>query len=137
MQLKRDTDYALRILFCIGENRAADPKAEKGLGVPALHTQTDVPRISLKRLCDRLVEKKILLSQKTAGGESRYFPGRDLSQLSLLEVIRAVEGSAPLFAVFDKKSRFYVQNAQQIEALQAAAEEPLSQWTLGDFFTNP
>lgn len=57
MQLKRDTDYALRILLCV-----AKENSQNGEGMTAieLSKSVSVPAAITARLCRKLAEAKLL-----------------------------------------------------------------------------
>lgn len=132
MQLKRDTDYALRILFHIGEQCAGKNEASEGLSLLDISSRTGVPRISALRICGYFAAENILLAAKTKSNETRYFPGPLLYRQSLLNIIRVTESSADLFAVFERGSRLYKMRGPRLQAAQAEIERTLSAITVGD-----
>ena len=63
MQLKRDTDYAVRILYCLNQNYATDNSGEKkGVTLSEIAMQTGTPKLVAGRVCDSLKEKGIIFS---------------------------------------------------------------------------
>ena len=51
MQLKRDTDYAVRILYCLNQNHVAgDSAARKGLALSDIAMQTGTPKVVAGRI---------------------------------------------------------------------------------------
>ena len=55
MQLKRDTDFALRILFCLKQNHdKKDAEGPEGLTLTEIAKQTGVPKLAAGRICDCL-----------------------------------------------------------------------------------
>ena len=135
MQLKRDTDYALRILFHIGEQCSAKEEVPSGLSLLDISSRTGIPRISAQRICGYFVASKALLSARTKDNETRYYPGPRFYRQSLLSIIETIERSADLFAVFEKNSHFYKLRGQRLQAAQQAVEQTLDDITLEDLLT--
>ncbi len=134
MQLKRDTDYALRILLCMGEQSLDGDAPAAGLTLPELSARAGVPKISANRICGYL-ECKNILSKRRENGELLYFPGEALTRQTLLDVLSATEGGAHLFAVFDRKTELYRTYGAQLEAVQKAIEDVLSGVSLADLLS--
>ena len=133
MQLKRDTDYALRILFYIGGQQSGTDAASNGFSSSDISTQTGVPRMSVDRICGYLGEKRIIAAKTAENGEYLYYPGPGFGRKSLLEVVRAAEGGADIFAVFDRKSPFYRAHGARLREIQAGLDKLLSDISLKDF----
>ncbi len=101
MQLKRDTDYALRLM--LGVAKYAD---ENGILLVELCRHASVPQTIASRLCSKLVKTGFLRENK-AGSQSLYFAGDDIRNKTLLDVVQAIEGTADMFAVFDHSTELY------------------------------
>lgn len=136
MQMKRDTEYALRILYAVAGGPA--PKEEPFRGGATLNdisALSGVPRIGIDRICGQLEAAGLIQSRSEEGGEVLYAPAPDLMQKSLLDITRATEQGMSLFAVFDKGSDFFFRNEARILRLQDRAETLLNDEKLGDYFS--
>ena len=133
MQLKRDTDVAIRILYCLNQNRESQSAGEtNGLTLAALAAQTGVPKTVVGRICEYLYrDGMIRLSPEMENGEKTYFAGEELLSVSLLKVVTAVEGTVQLFAVFDQTSAAYKRGQTQIKTVQEKVERVLSETRMG------
>lgn len=136
MQLKRDTDFAIRILFCLNLNHAADhPAIRKGVTISEIAVQTGTPKLVAGRVCESLKEKgMIYLIDEPFATEKAYYSTEELLNYSLLDVIEAVEGTGEIFAVFDKRSEAYKKCEEQILKIQKKTERLLAKATLGSLF---
>ena len=101
MQLKRDTDYALRILCCCVKE--TNPR---GISLKQLCQEAVVPRTIAARLC-RALTKEDILTENILNNHFFYAFNRKASDKSLYDIIRITEGSAGLFEVFDHSTQFY------------------------------
>lgn len=84
MQLKTTTDYAIRAVVCLaanGSSMCSTDIAEK-MGIPPKY---------LINICVTLREAGIIASRK--GAEGGYYLAKDPRELSLLDVIRAMEST--------------------------------------------
>lgn len=104
MQLKRDTDYALRILLCAAKQ---DPENKFGMTVPEFSKNTSVPVTIASRLCRNLADAKFLNVTDPSDGCVRYMLRQSAFKKTLLNVICAVEDHGDLFAVFDRATELY------------------------------
>lgn len=104
MQLKRDTDYALRILLCV-----AKENSQNGEGMTAieLSKSVSVPAAITARLCRKLAEAKLLRAADLVNGGVRYSLRQGALKKTVLDVICAVEDQKNLFAVFDRSTELY------------------------------
>jgi len=93
MQLKRDTEYALRVLFCVGR-QTPEGGAARGLTLGEISAAAGVPRVSADRICAALERAALLESRRGAAGEQVYAPGQDFARRSLLDVMRVTEHGA-------------------------------------------
>lgn len=130
MQLKRDTEYALRILFTVAG--ATDPR---GITRTEIRNRSGLPRAGVNRICDRLESAGLITCRREDNGEGVYAAAADLFRKSLLDVICAVEQGVPLFAVFEKGSAFFSQNEGRLTTLQGKVEALLDEEKLGDYFS--
>lgn len=134
MQLKRDTEYALRILNAIA--RSSDIRKDPPyIGVPLseIRALSGVPGVAIDRICSKLESAGLIACQKEKSGEKVYTAASDLRQKSLLDVIRTTEQGIPLFAVFDKDSGFFQRNENRLLQLQSSAEKLLDGEKLIDY----
>ena len=108
MQLKRDTDYAIRILYCLRQNGDVGHTGErKGMTLSEIAMQTGTPKLVAGRVCESLKEKGMIAAAGQDRAERSYCSTETQSEYSLLDVIEAVEGTCQLFAVFDKRFAGY------------------------------
>jgi len=133
MQLKRDTDYALRIILYIGVYWPEREQTSEGFSLSEISSQTSVPRISADRICGYLKDSDILSSVRTGTNELLYHPGKDFYDRSLLDVINAAEDGVQLFAGFDRKSLFYRERDETLRRIQESVDETLSRITIRQF----
>jgi len=131
MQLRRDTEYALRILAIIGEKRT-DRTSPGGVTLSEISAQSGVPRVGVDRICGYLESAVFIESGKGENGEVLYFPAAGFSDRSLLDVMQITEHGTQLFAVFDKSSSLFVNAGQALQSVQAGVERTLSTLTLAD-----
>lgn len=128
MQLKRDTDYALRILFCLKDTLISDTHTrQKSIPLTKLSSEIKVPKITTKRICDSLVEKGLIHVHAESGiGGRTYYVTHFMLKHSLLDVVEAVEHTGKIFAVFDKSSYLYKQCENALERAQGEYEKLLA-----------
>jgi len=131
MQLKRDTEYALRIMTCIAEHLKKDgPQA--GVSPHEVITDTGIPVVTFYRICRYLEEQQIILKRASIDGRKRLYPGKDFWQHSILSIGRAVEGNMELFILFDKSTPFAKTYGEKLQETQADLNQLLSKTTLKD-----
>lgn len=119
MQLKRDTDYALRILHCI--NTLQSSNSNKYGTYPTISDITlysGVSKTPALRICGKLCNSQILKVYKDNLTGKEHYMLPDVKNSSLLDVIEAVEKSCNIFAVFDKKSSFYKNHETYLASVQ-------------------
>lgn len=104
MQLKRDTDYALRILLCVAKENAQN---RAGMTANELSKSLSVPPTIIARLCRTLTAAKLLDASYPDSGGIKYDLRRGALQKTVLDVICAVEDHGDLFAVFDRSTELY------------------------------
>ncbi len=130
MQLKRDTDYALRILCCLGRQAAEGAPAGAGISLLEISSHAGVPKLSARRICGCLKAKKLLSTKKEPNGAVLYYPGELFPTCSLWDVMSATEDNVHLFAVFDRKSDFFKINGKRLENIQNEIERIFQNTTL-------
>jgi len=133
MQLKRDTEYALRILYSVAGSSKEKRPRPGGLTLSEISALSGVPRVGIDRICGRLRAAALLECRKTESGEIVYMPAPDLLQKTLLDIVNVTEKGVQLFAVFDKDSAFYAANGTRLQKLQSGAERQMS-LQLREFF---
>lgn len=84
MQLNMTTDYAIRILLCLGNTGGT-------LSGPSIAETTKVPLNYLLKMSGKL--RKAGLIGSIAGSQGGYYLGKPLNQITLLEVIKTMEPS--------------------------------------------
>ena len=96
--ITRDTDYALRALIFMA--RALRLENKKIVTVEDIVKGEKLPRVFLRRILQKLAEKKALYSYKgKAGGFSFYLPPK---KISLADVIIVYQGEIDLTHCFLK-----------------------------------
>lgn len=135
MQLKRDTDYAIRILYCLRQNGDVGHTGErKGMTLSEIAMQTGTPKLVAGRVCESLKKKGMIAAAGQDRAERSYCSTETQSEYSLLDVIEAVEGTCQLFSVFDKRFAGYKSFENQIRKIQKQTEGVLAGATLGVLF---
>lgn len=104
MQLKRDTDYALRIILYIVKQ--SEPE-KTWLSIYDLSKNTAVSPAIIARLCRSLAEAKILNVTPSTDKTVKFALRRGAMKKTVLDIIRAVEGHNDLFAVFNRSTELY------------------------------
>lgn len=127
MQLKRDTDYAFRILLVMAES--ATDKEFQGLKAKEICEKTDVPRQIVLRLCN-LLSAMGFIKKDEADKSTIYIPESDLPKKTLLDVIQVIEGQTNLFAVFDRRTEIYQRYGFMTESVNNILSNELSKITL-------
>ncbi|MCQ2512722.1 MAG: hypothetical protein MJ092_04965 [Lachnospiraceae bacterium] len=128
MQLKRDTDYAIRILLVMAEP-ALNKKALQEQDLKTICEKTSVPRQIALRLCGLLSDAGFLKKEET-DGSTTYMPGNVLLEKTLLDIIDAVEGQSNLLAVFDRRAEIYKKYGFALASLNAALSDELNKITI-------
>jgi Rrf2 family protein len=91
MRLTRGADYALRIMIYM----AGLPEGQR-VGRAAIAAVTEVPEAYLAKILQHLVKARLIRSRPGVGGG--FQASRAPANLSMLEVIEAVEGPASAMA---------------------------------------
>ena len=128
MQLKRDTDYAIRILLVMAEP-ALSKKELQGLDLKTICEKTSVPRQIAIRLCGLLSDAGFIKKEET-DESTTYIPESDLLEKTVLDIIDAVEGQSNLFAVFDRRAEIYTKYGFALASVNAALSDELNKITI-------
>ena len=104
MQLKRDTDYALRLLLSLAKHTHT---GEEGVSVQTLSREAQVPITIANRLCSKMEQAKLLHAVHAPDKTANYLLGDDTLCKTLYDVVCAVEGLCDLFAVFDRTTDLF------------------------------
>jgi len=134
MQLKRDNDYAMRILFCLKETIVfGEDKQQISFTLSEIASKCGLMRTSTRRICDCLAESGLIHISKTDGtGETAYYADPSMLKRSLLDVVEAIENTGKIFAVFDKKTRMYKKCRNKLERVERKCERVLATAFLED-----
>ncbi len=124
MQLKRDTDYALRLILS-----TAEYAGENGISLPEMCKQATVPRTIASRLCPKLVGAE-LLKERCISKQPVYFLGDDVHGKTLLDVVLATEETVDMFAVFDHCTELYTSVKDEFESTEQKLIKSLSEVNL-------
>lgn len=133
MQLKRDTDYALRILLCAVQKTRQD---EVWMTIPEISKQTSIPATITGRLCRKLTDAKLLQVMELTEDASRYaMYAIDPASLhkSVFDVICVIEGRSDLFAIFNKSTELYSLCKEFFEDTDRNLTDSLKRMTLSAF----
>lgn len=134
MQLKRDTDYAIRMLYCIGQEYFDEDKTLWGTTITNLSRQSGVPKEIVRRICKRLEKAGFIECVSTEKKELAYIPTEGYQNQTLFNVIEAVEDTGQLFAVFGKNYQPYKTYGPKLETAQKKIEKILQGTKLGTLF---
>ena len=128
MQLKRETDYALRVLFCLKETILMDAEGpQKSLSVSQIATHIGGMRTTTQRICERLAQAELIrTSSADDRGEKTYYATPDMLTRSMLDVVEAIEGTGKVFAVFDRRSLLYKTCGKKLDRVQKKYERYLA-----------
>ena len=85
MRLSRAVYYAIKVLRELAQDEEVGPPSS-----PRLTKKREMPERCLLQILDNLVEHGILVSVRNVNGT--YMAARPLEQISLLDVIEAIEG---------------------------------------------
>ena len=131
MQLKRDTDYALKILLNIAESINASENSE-GVSLREISLNTKIPKQIAGRLCERLSEAGFIHEcTEGGGGTGTYAADEVLPDVTLFDVVEAVEGTSEIFAVFDKNSELYRKYGSALDHTEGKIADELKKLSIG------
>lgn len=128
MQLKKDTDYAIRILLVMAE-AVQEKKETQGWKIKAISENAVVPRQIALRLCNLLSDAGFIKKEE-ADGCTTFIPGSGLLEKTVLDIIDAVEGQSNLFAVFDRRTDIYTKYGLALASVNAALSDELNTITI-------
>lgn len=134
MQLKRDTDYALRILYCLSTNPSYENSFNSGLTISEIARRTNLQKLIVKRLCD-LLEPLGFINISVTETYPLFSASEGLGSHSLLDVIEGVEGRTTLFAVFSHDSLLFEQCRKKLQRTEAKFQSSLKRILLSDLFS--
>jgi len=133
MQLSRMADYGVRAMMDL----ASLPPESKAL-IPDIARRQDVPRAFLAKIIPRLAKEGLLHTQRGAAGGVKL--GRPADEISLLEILQAVDGPivlAPCSLEPENCSRSADCGAAPVwRAAQVALDRTLANTTLSDLVNN-
>lgn len=124
MQLKRDTEYALRILMCVAGQK------DGGITVLEISKHTAVPASITARLCQKMTDAGLMKSVSISKKSTGYLISEDALNKTLYDVISVVEGHSELFAVFDRTTEMFSAGLQYFEGTEEKFTDLLKQLTL-------
>lgn len=133
MQLKRDTDYALRLLLRLRE-KAALP--EQAISLRELSAETGIPFRIGSRILENLKEKNVVSTAEAGKGMIGYYLHENARQLSLYDLIAVTEGNAELFATFSKSDPAYRLCRETLQVTETEIKNCLSHVTLSGLLEN-
>lgn len=133
MQLKRDTDYALRILLCAAKQNPAN-----GVGMTAseFSKNTSVPVTIAARLCRILADAEFLNATGPREGCVRYTIRQSALKKTILNVICTVEDQGDLFAVFDRSTELYAVCKDYFNEVEQQFSDSLKSITIAELLGN-
>lgn len=129
MQLKRDTDYALRILLCAAKQNSGN---EHGMTASEFSKNTAVPLTIAARLCRKLTETEFLKTVNVNDHGVRYMIRQSALEKTVLNVICAMEEQGRLFAVFDRSTELYAVCKEYFDEVDRDLAGSLSAMTIGE-----
>lgn len=132
MQLKRDTELALRILYCL-QNRSdgGERNARRKPGLAEISIQTMIPKVTARRICTRLCDSGMIgVFRESERREAAFYLKPVFFRSSLLDVIRAMENTGRIFAVFDRESPMYLVCGTKMEKAEREVEAQLAEVSL-------
>lgn len=129
MQLKRDTDYAIRILLVMAES-AQSKKELQILSLKTICEKISAPGQVTLRLCNLLSDEGYIKKEEIDGNTAMYMPEEKLFDTTLLDIIHTVEGQSDLFAVFDRRAEVYEKYGPALASVNEVVSDELSKITI-------
>ena len=129
MQLKRETDYAIRVMICIAE-ALKDRGEEAGVSASEIIGRTQIPRVSFYRICSYLEESQLIVKKGGKNREVLFYPGELFWEQSLLSVAEAVEGNMRIFVLFGRNTSLLKKYAPVVRTVQNEIDAALSAVTM-------
>ena len=133
MQLKRDTDYALRLLLCTARQTQENTS---GISLQTLSKETHVPITIATRLCSKMEDADLLKIANSSEKSKRYLLGEDTINKTLYDVICAIEGHRDIFAVFDRTTELFSIGKARFQIAQGQFEDAMNEVTLQQLIEN-
>ena len=127
MQLKRDTDYALRLLLCAAKQTCGKTS---GISLQDLSKETMVPTTIANRLCLKMTDANLLRAATHSGKTKRYLLGKEVMNKTLYDVICVVEEHNDIFAVFDRSTELFSSGGSYFQMVEQQLEGALNKVTL-------
>ena len=129
MQLKRDTEYAMRIMVYIAEHLK---QKGKRTGTPSSNViaNTGIPIVTFNRICGRLEDSGMIRKEVGEDGEKWLYPGNGFWEQSILSIGEAVEGNMKILVIFDKNSSLSQSYGKKLQETQNSLDYILSKTTL-------
>lgn len=93
LRLNKITDYAVVVLTQLARD------TEQRVTAPLLAQESNIPQPTVAKLLKALVREGILVSQR--GAQGGHYLARDPQDISMLEIVRALEGPVALTACVD------------------------------------
>ena len=124
MQLKRDTDYALRLLLCAAKQTCGKTS---GISLQDLSKETMVPTTIANRLCLKMTDANLLRAATHSGKTKRYLLGKEVMNKTLYDV---VEEHNDIFAVFDRSTELFSSGGSYFQMVEQQLEGALNKVTL-------
>lgn len=131
MQLKRDTDYAIRIIWSVCR---AKTEKDESIIISEICKQIGVARTIALRICNKLTEREILAADIAAKHEIKFTVSDKTKEKTLYDVVEAIEGSSELLAMFDKSFESYANCGELFDSLEETFNSKLKEKTLGEMF---
>ncbi len=104
MYFKRDTDYALRIMLCLAK---AKKEKKSGLMLREISWETNIPMTASRRILNIFIENGFVSFYEQNGRGSTFFICENTDELSLMDILRAVEDNTEILGNFDKENKIY------------------------------
>ncbi len=130
MQLKRETEYALRIMICLAEQFGSIRADMTGIQMTEIIERTNIPKIVFGRIFTLLEERDLVRKAANTAGETTVFPGKKFWNQSLLSVALIIEGNMNIFFIFDQTFSVFLPYKDQFMRIQKEIEQVLSQMTM-------
>lgn len=129
MQLKRDTDYALRLLLCISKQASDNGN---GITILELSKYTSVAPTIAVRICKKLRDAKLIKEGNANGSITSYILCKGALNKTVFDIIRVVEGNSNLFAVFDRTTELYFSAKDYFDDTELLLTNALKRMTIRD-----
>ena len=129
MHLKRDTDYALRILLYIAEYLRKN-RGSSGVISSEIVSKTGVPMVSYSRISEILEMNEVIQKITNNEGEIRIYPGRRFWEQNLKSIAEMVERNIDIFLLFDWNYYHLLSYGHQLNQVQRVLDKALHEVTI-------